>query len=306
MFLTHKTLSHFAFIYCFFSFVQTAEEEQGELLRTTRINFVRTIQALKNSSLLLEKVVEKLSEERIYPKNCAELHSLGDRVSGIRRVYPFGDPYSFILVWCDQETDGGGWTTIQRRVNLQPRENFVRSWIEYVIGFGYLPGEFWLGLRNIHSLVNTQLMSLRMDLEDYLGEKRWAKYQTFYVDSEATNYTVSTTQYSGDAGDVFNHPNAGHSGLMFSTYDRDNDNSSFHCAEKFKGGWWYNKCHIININGFPYQGPDAPYAEGITNLLWHGHNYSLKKTVMLIRPSFNQGSKSPPRPMASKDQLYSL
>jgi hypothetical protein len=28
------------------------------------------------------------------------------------------------------------------------------------------------------------------------------------------------------------------SGMMFSTFDQDNDNYTFNCAERFQGGWW--------------------------------------------------------------------
>lgn len=33
-----------------------------------------------------------------------------------------------------------------------------------------------------------------------------------------------------------------HNGSKFSTYDHDVDNDKRNCAERFRGGWWYNTC----------------------------------------------------------------
>ncbi|XP_013792457.2 techylectin-5A-like [Limulus polyphemus] len=49
-------------------------------------------------------------------------------------------------VYCDMDTDGGGWTVIQRRGNHgNPKDYFFRPWADYKVGFGDIQKEFWLG-----------------------------------------------------------------------------------------------------------------------------------------------------------------
>ena len=88
--------------------------------------------------------------------------------------------------------------------------------------------------------------------------------------------------YSGTAGDSFS---AEHNGMAFTTKDSDNDISSDNCAQNFKGGWWYGKCHSSNLNGLYHHGNHKSYADGVNWYHWKGHHYSLKKTEMKIRPS---------------------
>ena len=62
---------------------------------------------------------------------------------------------------------------IQRRGNYgEPRESFNRNWDEYKYGFGSHEKEFWLGNENIHMLTRTNDYELRIDLEDFEGNKR--------------------------------------------------------------------------------------------------------------------------------------
>ncbi|KAK2153476.1 hypothetical protein NP493_2309g00009, partial [Ridgeia piscesae] len=73
-------------------------------------------------------------------------------------------------------------------------------------------------------------------------------------------------------------------GSSFSARDRDNDADSEHCAQLYKGGWWYKACHESNLNGLYLRGSHTSYADGIVWRYWHGYHYSLKKVTMKLRP----------------------
>ena len=104
-----------------------------------------------------------------------------------------------IQVLCDMITDGGGWTVFQRR--LDGSVEFYLDWKSYKNGFGDLKGEFWLGNDNLHRLTATDDTILRVDLEDFDGNKAYAEYTTFKVADEADKYRLSIGGYSGTAGD---------------------------------------------------------------------------------------------------------
>lgn len=63
---------------------------------------------------------------------------------------------------------------IQRRDDFgEPRENFNRDWADYKNGFGDPAKEFWLGNENIYMLTNNEDYALRVELEDFEGNKRY-------------------------------------------------------------------------------------------------------------------------------------
>ena len=182
------------------------------------------------------------------------------------------------------ETNGGGWTVFQRRQD--GFVNFYRDWVDYENGFGNLTGEFWLGLSKIHRLTKEQSNTLRVDLEDFEGNTRYAQHSTFNVGNTTTLYTIIITDYSGTAGNSF-APAA--NGMKFSTKDADNDaspNTGGSCALAYKGGWWYNNCHGANLNGLYLRGPHSSYANGVNWYLFRGNHYSLKFTEMKVRRNY--------------------
>ena len=96
-------------------------------------------------------------------------------------------------------TEGGGWTVLQRRMNGSV--DFYLDWVSYKHGFGNLGGEFWLGNDNIHRLTASDDVKLRVDMEDFDGNIRYAEYSTFKVADEGDKYRLSIGGFSGTAGD---------------------------------------------------------------------------------------------------------
>ena len=87
--------------------------------------------------------------------------------------------------------------------------------------------------------------------------------------------------FSGNSSDSL----ADHRGMPFTTKDQDNDNVKDNCANTFKGAWWYKGCHKSNLNGLYLRGQHSSFANGVNWFHWKGHNYSLKRTEMKIRPA---------------------
>ena len=116
-------------------------------------------------------------------------------------------------------------------------KNFIRGWSDYVLGFGSVWGEQWLGLEKIHCLTTrTARTEMRIDMADFRGDKKYAYYNFFMVGNAASKYKLHVVGYSGTAGDsIINRYNI--NGMAFSTYDRDNDLwNSGNCAQYWKKG----------------------------------------------------------------------
>ncbi|XP_065735367.1 fibrinogen C domain-containing protein 1 [Phocoena phocoena] len=216
------------------------------------------------------------------PRDCLDVLLSGQQEDGVYSVFPTHDPAGF-QVYCDMRTDGGGWTVFQRREDGSV--NFFRGWEAYRDGFGKLTGEHWLGLKRIHALTTQAAYELHVDLEDFDNGTAYAHYGSFgvgllSVDPEEDGYPLTVAGYSGTAGDSL----LKHSGMRFTTKDRDSDHSENNCAAFYRGAWWYRNCHTSNLNGQYLRGAHASYADGVEWSSWTGWQYSLKFSEMKIRP----------------------
>ncbi|XP_071836160.1 uncharacterized protein [Apostichopus japonicus] len=167
------------------------------------------------------------------PRDCSDLYAANRTNNGAYTIYPAES--SGFEVYC--EMSSGGWTILQRRTSSSV--NFYRNWNEYKHGFGIPTGDHWIGNDKIYSLtqqtdINYQLLIEKTNRE---GSTYHSRYSSFSISNERDKYQLSLGGYSGNAG---NNAMGANSGYRFSTHDQDNDGSStFDCAEKHQGGWWY-------------------------------------------------------------------
>ncbi|XP_019339328.1 angiopoietin-related protein 7 [Alligator mississippiensis] len=223
----------------------------------------------------------EVQHTRSCPTDCASIYYSGIRRSGVYSIMPSVGRMP-LEVLCEMDTEGGGWTIIQRRQDGSV--NFNRTWNEYRDGFGDVNGEFWLGNANIHRMTSQGDYSLRIDMEDWSNKHKHAFYQVFSIEDEVNYYRLHVDGFSGTAEDSFAWY---HNKRSFSTPDSGNI-----CAEISHGGWWYHQCFFSNLNGVYYKGgryymknrkilgPD-----GVVWYTWKDTDYySLKKVTMMIRP----------------------
>ncbi|PIK37773.1 putative ryncolin-1-like [Apostichopus japonicus] len=245
------------------------------------------------------------------PKDCKDLLT-DDTRDGVYTVYPDNWPNG-IQVYCEMESNGGGWTVFQRRSSAAVP--FYRGWSEYENGFGNPSEDHWLGNKYIHDITNQKTYELRIDLRNSGSTPYYALYSSFSISDNSDKYRLSIGSYSGDAGkDAMSFSN----NKQFSTKDQDYDGwSSYDCAEGHRGAWWFAKqyrCRDHNSSSYcrTYYCPHSNYCEAFpiasddcvhcadahlnaeydgstrgTNIFWEdisGDDCGLRFTEMKIRP----------------------
>ncbi|XP_050087793.1 ficolin-2-like [Anopheles aquasalis] len=179
-------------------------------------------------------------QQRVDGSSCKNVHS---KESGtyLIRVRNDSEPFE---VNCEQETFGGGWIVFQFRYDGSL--DFYRGWNEFRDGFGDLNKEFWLGLEKVHQITSDRKHELAIEMKDFNGTYKCARYDASEIGSESDQYHVKAIgKYNGTAlSEMYNYK-----GRKFSTKDRDNDKSSRHCAREHEGAWWHRACTNVNLNG---------------------------------------------------------
>ena len=182
-------------------------------------------------------------------KDCLEFFQNGYKINGVYRLKRPG--FHTLHAYCDQTTQGGGWTVFQRRQDGSV--DFKKKWNDYKNGFGKLEGEFWFGNENIHDLTKSSFapkksqLLINMRMKGKLSPE-YVKYSTFEITDEATKYVLKINGFSGNV--TFNPRGFDYNNNRpFSTIDDDNDGWSGNCASKRgDGGWWYGYCSYVQFN----------------------------------------------------------
>lgn len=149
-----------------------------------------------------------------------------------------------------------------------------------------------------------------IEMEDWKGDKVKVYYGGFIVQNEVNKYQILVNKYRGIVGNVFmdgvfqlmgeNRIMIIYNGMFFSMYDRDNDGWLIldfrkQCFKEDGGGWWYNRCYVVNLNGRYYWGGQyiwdmVKYGidDGVVWMNWKGLWYLMRKMSMKIRFFFLQ------------------
>ncbi|KAL7630364.1 UNVERIFIED_CONTAM: hypothetical protein RMT77_019481 [Armadillidium vulgare] len=219
----------------------------------------------------------------IRPNDCSELLVAGYTESGVYYIYPLTCHCTKpVKVFCDMETEGGGWTIFLNRVNVSNHINFTRNWKDYKKGFGTVGEEYWLGNEVLHIMTSSRNYTMRMEAQDGYGREVWGEWNSFSVNSEDDKYRLLVTNYN-EKRSVFDRFSYVHNNY-FSTFDVDNDEwEDGSCSERHKGGWWYNNCVYDNPTGI--YGKDSK--DGLRINSWSKSDDTLRCPKMLqlkIRP----------------------
>nr|XP_054923501.1 techylectin-5A-like isoform X1 [Dermacentor andersoni]XP_054923502.1 techylectin-5A-like isoform X1 [Dermacentor andersoni]XP_054923503.1 techylectin-5A-like isoform X1 [Dermacentor andersoni] len=157
--------------------------------------------ALVEAEQRVKKLADLFSDIRsnMRPRHCADLLRAGQTTSGLYDIFIGKDDVKGKVVYCDMETDGGGWTVIQRRGQFGNRVYyFYRNWKDYATGFGDPAKEYWFGNRALHALTsNAECMKLKIVLKNHTGESVSVDYESIKVGSEKDHFRLSLGRFLG-------------------------------------------------------------------------------------------------------------
>ena len=216
-------------------------------------------------------------------RSCLELLNNGYTKSGKYEIKPYLNVTK--TVYCDQDTEGGGWTLFLR--NAHGLVTFDKNWVEYKNGFGNVEHDFWLGnefLYNVTKLYNSH-MSKTVELYVIIGDEDersyYAMYCNFAILSEKSNYTLHVSRhYKGTMGDALEY----HNNRKFSAKDKDNDDDPGSCIEMYDGnGWWYGRCYTSVLTYMVYDMANGRYRPAPQWHYIHNDFRNLKNATMMFR-----------------------
>ncbi|CAD6185209.1 unnamed protein product [Caenorhabditis auriculariae] len=234
-------------------------------------------------------------------RHCADLYRYWKyTASGVYDINPpyvvNGQPaFTNYTVYCDMETDGGGFTLMSFD---DGSANVNKSYQQYVTGFGDPKTQkLWLGLDLIHGMTTLGAHTLRLVLfrcaNNGFPEKTTdCTYGSFKVLGADTQYSVvipkactgteSAANYYQDGWARWNLSGVG---PKFSTFDNETS-KNFTCSKTFQNtGFWFDitiRCGAANLNGVRFSCNNIPTAYE-SYLSWAGD--PLGQATLLLRPA---------------------
>ncbi|WAR16354.1 ANGP1-like protein [Mya arenaria] len=209
--------------------------------------------------------------------DCYDLHKQNQGLpSGVYSVSLWRSHVG-IRVFCDMTTASGGWTVIQHRYDGSV--DFYRNLYEYTHGFGDVSTEFWLGLSYIKEIADKGNTTIRMEVSAADGSSAYEEWPEFRL-GDAPTYTLHVGgRGTGTAGDYERD------------FERYNNGSDFtakgsFCGDEVHGGWWYNGCTYINLNGeYVTPGTRSGYGRGLGGMVYYSFRRwsSLKTSTIMIK-----------------------
>ncbi|XP_071836874.1 uncharacterized protein [Apostichopus japonicus] len=175
--------------------------------------------------------------------NCQAVYDGLSNEEGIYLIHPPSWAHEPFPVYCKD-----GWMLFQKRVGGSV--SFFETCNNYRDGFGDLNSSFWLGNEKLHVISAQRDHQLRIDIwfNNTSDDSAYLHYILFRISSEASKYEITLGSYTGSFEyDYMDY----HRDMKFSTFDQDNDLAGQNCAHTsfHPGGWWFNACHAIMLNG---------------------------------------------------------